>query len=431
MRLNAKWMIAGAGVLVVAGGLPWGVGYVTEQQWQQATAEANSAQPFLKLETEAYRRGLLGSELRGSVSLLNPETGESNRVAFRADVTHGVTGSLMDFEPADGWSAPGMDWFPEEDPRLTLETRLWGTATLELEVPGMSVTDAGTGESLATSGGLARIEISDAGTRAEALVVWPALILSGPEVNVRVSDFRLEQTMNHLSGEVWTGSGEVVVESVSVTPDQEQPVSLSGISVQSSSESVSNGERLDSRVAFEVSDIAFSDETYGPQRVVFALEGLEVAAWSALTESLSAMQALAVSQTPGGQEQFEQQMAVMGQMNTDLRNLAAGGLSVGFPELYITTPEGAVTGSARISHPELTADQKAEMLMVMQRLTGEMNLSLPLTLAEKYPELQLQLAPLIKQGLLVQEGDRLVLDARMKDLVVDVNGVEIPLPPLL
>ena len=429
--MNAKWMIAGAGVLVVAGGLPWVVGYVTEQQWQQATAEVNSAQPFLKLETEAYHRGLLGSEVSGSVSLLNPETGEAKRVAFRADVTHGVTGSLMDFEPADGWSAPGMDWFAEEDPRLTLETRLWGTATLELEVPGMSVTDAGTGESLTSSGGLARIEISDAGTSAEALVVWPALRWSGPEVDVRVSDFRMEQTMNHLSGEVWTGSGEVGVESVSVTPDQEQAVALNGISVQSSSEAVSNGERLDSRVAFEVADIAFSDEAYGPQRLVFALQGLEVAAWSALTESLSAMQALAVTQASGGQAQFEKQMAAVEQMNTAVRNLAAAGFSVGFPELFVTTPEGPVTGSAQISHPELTADQKAEMLMVMQRLAGEMNVSLPLALAEKYPELQLQLAPLIKQGLLVQEGDRLVLEAQMKDLVVDVNGVEIPLPPLL
>lgn len=429
--MNAKWMMAGAGVLVVAGGLPWVVGYVTEQQWQQAMAEVNSAQPFLQMQTEMYDRGILGSELSGSVSLTNPQTGESNRVPFRADVTHGVTGSLMDFEPVDGWSAEGVDWFPEEAPKLTLETRLWGTAVLELEVPAISVADAGTGESLDTSGGFARVEISDAGASAEALMVWPALRLSGPEMDVRVNDFRLEQTMSHLSGEVWTGSGEVMVDSMSVTSGQEPPVALTGLSVQSNSEAVSNGERLDSRVTFEVAGVGLSGDTYGPQRLVFALEGLDVAAWSNLTESLSAMQTLAISQASGGREQFDQQMAAMEQMNTAIRDLAAAGFAFGFPELLITTPEGAVTGSARITHPELTAEQKAEMLMVMQRLTGEMNLSLPLALAETYPELRLQLAPLIKQGLLVQEGDRLVMDAQMKDLMVDVNGVEIPLPPLL
>ena len=429
--MNAKWMIAGAGVLAVAGGLPWVVGYVTEQQWHQATAEVNSAQPFLRMETDNYQRGILGAQFSGSVNLTNPETGESQRLAYRANVTHGVTGSLMDFQPEDGWSADDTDWFSGEEPRLTLETRLWGTAVLELEAPQMTLTDLDSGETLASSGGLARIEISDAGSKADALMVWPAVTLSGPDLDVRVSDFRLEQTMTHLTGEVWTGSGEIVVDSVAVTPATEAPFTLQEISVRSSSEPVSDGERLDSRMAFEVAGVSTADERYGPQRLVFALSGLDVAAWSGLTDSLSSMQALAISQASGGPQQFEQQMAAMQQVNTALRDLAAAGFSIGFPELTITTPEGVVEGSARITHPELTADQKDEMLMVMQQLTGEMDLSLPLALAEEYPEFQLQLAPLIKQGLLVQQGDRLVLDASMKDLMLDVNGVEIPLPPLL
>jgi uncharacterized protein YdgA (DUF945 family) len=102
MRLNAKWMIAGAGVLAVAGGLPWIVGYVTEQQWQQATEEVNSAQPFLRMETENYQRGILSARFNGSVNLTNPETGETQQFAYRATVSHGVTGSLMDFEPEGG-----------------------------------------------------------------------------------------------------------------------------------------------------------------------------------------------------------------------------------------------------------------------------------------------------------------------------------------
>ncbi|MEC7378090.1 MAG: DUF945 family protein, partial [Pseudomonadota bacterium] len=125
--MNAKWMIAGAGVLVVAGALPWGVGYVTQQQWQQATQEVNNSQPFVRLETGEYQRGILGSEVMGTVSLTNPDTGESRRFDFQADVTHGVTGSLMDFEPLGGWSAKGAGWFPDQEPKLTLETRLWGS----------------------------------------------------------------------------------------------------------------------------------------------------------------------------------------------------------------------------------------------------------------------------------------------------------------
>ena len=43
----------------------------------------------------------------------------------------------------------------------------------------------------------------------------------------------------------------------------------------------------------------------------------------------------------------------------------------------------------------------------------------------------MQVAPLIKEGLLVRDGERLVMDGRLQDLVLNVNGVEIPLPPLL
>jgi uncharacterized protein YdgA (DUF945 family) len=328
----------------------------------------------------------------------------------------------MDFEPEEGWSSGDVGWFSGEKPRLTLETRLWGTAVLELEAPQLSVTDADTGETLASSGGQARIGISDAGSQADILMAWPAVTLSGPDLDIRISDFRLEQAMSHLTGGVWTGSGEVVVDSVAVTPAAEAPFTLEKISVRSNSEAVNDGERLNSRLAFEIA---------GVLRLVFALSGLDVAAWSRLTESLSSLQALAITQASGGPRQFEQQMAAMQQVNTAVRDLAAAGFSAGFPELTVATPEGLVEGSARISHPELTADQKGEMLMVMQQLTGEMGLSLPLALAEEYPEFRMQLAPLIKQGLLVRKGDRLVLEASMKDLTLDVNGVEIPLPPLL
>ena len=53
-------MIAGAAVLAVAGAMPWLVGYVTEQQWQQATAEVNRSQSFVRMETGQYRRGRRG-----------------------------------------------------------------------------------------------------------------------------------------------------------------------------------------------------------------------------------------------------------------------------------------------------------------------------------------------------------------------------------
>lgn len=88
-------------------------------------------------------------------------------------------------------------------------------------------------------------------------------------------------------------------------------------------------------------------------------------------------------------------------------------------------------GAVEVSHPELSGQQRDSMLLVMQGLTGSFNFGMPVALAENYPAVRMQVAPLIKQGLLVQNGERLVMDGRMEDLILTVNDVEIPLPPLL
>ena len=83
-----------------------------------------------------------------------------------------------------------------------------------------------------------------------------------------------------------------------------------------------------------------------------------------------------------------------------------------------------------VQHPSLSDDEKDQMMMVMQRLTGNLDVSMPLALVEQHPELGMQVAPLIKQGMVVQEGDRLRIQGTLEDLALDINGNVIPLPPI-
>lgn len=428
--MKTKWIIVGVGVLVVAGVVPWATGYVTEQQWQQVTRELNQSQSLVQVQTGHYNRGILGSELDGVVTVLNPESGEHQKIEYHADVTHGLTGSYMDFEPVHGWQPEDADWF-QEQPGLTLESRLWGTAVLELEVPATAISNAESGESIRASGGVARVEVSDAGSQVDALLVWPQLSFSGPDMAVRVNDFRFEQSMTHLNGDIWVGDMDGKVASTELTPAGQPPITLEGFTANSRMETKDNGGRLGSRLTIAAEQLRLEDEAYGPHKLTFALEDLDVESWSGLTTGMAELQEIALQASDSGDRKaFQQQVAVMGQINTAMRNLAAAGFSVAVPELAVTTPEGEISGSAEIRHPELVNDQSMGMLM-MQRLVGEMNLSIPAKLADNYPVVRMQLAPLVKQGLLVPEGDQLVLAAQLSDMVVDVNGREIPLPPIL
>ncbi len=427
-----KWTIAGAAVLVVAGVAPWGVGYLTEQHWQEATREVNSAQPFLRMQTDKYQRGLLGSEVSGTVTLLDPATGESNEFEFEVKVSHGVTGSYLDFRPTQGWQPDGAEWFPEADPKLTLETRVWGSATLELQAPVTQIDHPMSGGSFRSSGGLARLDIGSMGEKANMLMVWPAVVVVGPAMNVSIENIQLEQSLAWLSGDIWTGSGTMTVESVTLQGLQPEPLTLSGLSLTSHSEADRKGERLDSTMLLALDSVAFEDEAFGPHRMEVAVDGLDVASWNAFSAVMTEMQTMA--QPPAGQSpqaSFEQQMAMMQRFSDSVRGLAAAGFSAGIRELSLATPEGPVQGNLELSHPELSDSERANMLMVMQQLTGSLDFSMPLALAEDYPEVRMQVAPLIKQGLLVESGDQLVMAGRMENLVLDINGLEIPLPPLL
>ena len=127
--MKKQWMVAGAAVLAVGVAAPWAVGYVTEQQWQRVTADVNQAQPLFKLQTRDYDRGYMGAEFAGTITIQDPDTGDEHSFDYQARVSHGVTGSLIDFTPPPELGAEVEKIFPDEKPRLTLETRLWGTGS--------------------------------------------------------------------------------------------------------------------------------------------------------------------------------------------------------------------------------------------------------------------------------------------------------------
>ncbi|WP_297793145.1 DUF945 family protein [uncultured Marinobacter sp.] len=428
--MKKTWMILGGGLLLVGAVAPWGVGWVTEQQWQDVTTEVNAAQPFVRLETRDYRRGYLSARFEGTLTLEDPASEDVHQIEYEARVSHGVTGSLLDFAPLSGLPEEAADLFPDEKPRLTLETRLWGAAIAELTVPALSVTHDETGETLNISGGFARVDINGGGSAADIVMVWPGMVLDTPDLQVRLRDFQLEQTLQHLRGEVWTGEGEAGLQSVELISGSQAPLRMEGFRMTSETWPTDNDRSVNSEAVATLEAVTSDGESFGPQRLEFVMNGLHVDSWSELTSAMTDLQVAALDNQAGSPAAFEQQLDSMNRLSGALLDLAAEGFSFGFPDISLVTPEGEVNGELMVGHPTLSDQERSQMLMVMQRLTGHMELSLPLALAENHPDLMMQLAPLIKEGMMTRNGDRLSMSAQLKDLSVNVNGTVIPLPPL-
>lgn len=180
--------------------------------------------------------------------------------------------------------------------------------------------------------------------------------------------------------------------------------------------------------------IASQDDVSGPYEVGFAMENMEVEAWNRLVDSFTDLRKLNSVQpnsVASRQALVEQQMNLMMSISNAVKELAGAGMSLGFPTLSVTTPHGEVSGNLMLRHPDLSDDDQAAMTLVMQRLTGEFSIAIPVALAEAEPRLMTELLPLIEQDLMVRDNDIFRLKAELKDLEVNVNGQIIPLPPMI
>lgn len=430
--MKTQWMVVGVVALGIGAVAPWGVGYYTERQWQGVENGFNDAQTMLRLETRNYDRGYMSSSLRGSITFVAPESGEQHSFDYQAQVSHGVTGSLMDFSATEGRGAGAGRFFPDEKPRLTLETRVWGTATVELTVPDVDVTDADSGQTLNISRGYGRAEIGSAGSQVDILVDWPGMKMKGHDGRIEVQDLQMDQSLEHLTGDLWLGGGELTLASLQIAAPGEPALSFDGLTMTSDSNASADASRLNGDSSIRLDRVAAYGSEFGPHEIQIRFDGLDVASLDEISTALNDMQqaAMASATDPNPQAVMQQQMQSFQRVSSAMMGLAAEGFSLGFPKIDLSTPEGPITGSLSVSHPELSDDEKNQAMMVMQGLTGRFDLSMPAVLVDKNQALAMQVAPMIKQGMVVQEGERLTMEGSLKDMALDINGNVLPLPPL-
>ncbi|MDX1634535.1 MAG: DUF945 family protein [Marinobacter sp.] len=427
-----KWIFAAALVLVAGLAAPWGVGALTEQQWQQTQALLQQ-QPMMTMETRRYERGYTGAEVAGTLGFDSPDSGETLTLAYQGEIRHGLWGSELTLR----FGSTDDEWvqvlFPDQRPTLRADFKAWGSADLNFILPAFEAVEPATGESIASSELVLAGTLFDQGNGFDLTLDWPGLVARGPNATMTVNDVTMSQTMNRLRGDVWTGEAALRVDRFTARLEGEPEVSAQGLAIDSKTEAGADGERFTGVTGLTLNRVRSEGEEAGPFRMDFELRDFQVDAWNRLLGAFTRLQMTAVAPDAGlsRQQRIEQQVQAMENLSAGLKSLAAAGMSFGFPSVSLSFPEGEVTGEVMLSHPELGADQADQLELVMQRLTGVMTWRLPAALVASEPALMAELAPLVEQGLVVREGDVYRVDARLQDLELNVNGRIIPLPPMI
>ncbi|MFC4259920.1 DUF945 family protein [Marinobacter lacisalsi] len=421
------WIMAGGVVVVAAVAAPWAVGMLTEQHWQSATAQFNESQPFFVMETGQFDRGYLSSTASGQLYVVDPDTGERHAMGWTGDVTHGLTSStiLFNFDLPEDEEFDRI--FPDEQPTVKVTTSAWGSSLVELDVPAIDYTDEASGETLNMSRGYATLEVSSDGETLDVDSQWPGMVLRTADARVSLENLNLEQQSTLLTGKLWTGEGSVTLDKLSIAARDEPEVILEGLEVASSSEALNDDKAFSATVTTSLDQVVYGDESYGPHSLEVQLKEMDVAAWNELLEAVETAQELAISAGNDPQKAFEQQMQATMAVTGSLEKLMARGMTL-ITNLDIASPEGPVTGHLRVFHPEQPDTDRVPLMLIAQTIEGEMNLKIPVALGEEYPELGSQIMPMVVQGALVEEGDFYVMDASLKNMTVNLNGQEMPIP---
>jgi uncharacterized protein YdgA (DUF945 family) len=422
-------------VLIVAAGIaaPWAVGALTEQRWSQTEANLNSQQPMVQIETRSYDRGYASAKVEGMLRLQLPGADERIMLPYEGQVSHGLTSSTIDFDFGAGDSEIVQQLFPDQRPTLTATVNAWGTIDVDLMIPAMMIEDDTVEGSLSVSKLEARLGVSDDGNQVEVSVTWPGMVATDAEASFTLEDVELNQSMSRLDGDVWIGDGTLSIEYVVARLADAPEVVFTNLDLESATTAGDNDKRFTVESRLNIEKAGAGDHASGPFLTRFAMRDVNVAAWNALLANVTELQMLNSTQVAGlsRQAMMEQQMQAMDAVTKSLKTLVFSGISFGFPEISLKFAEGSFIGDAMFSHPELEASAVNGQTLIMEQLTGEANLRIPTSLVEVQPTLQQQVAPLLQQGLLVEDGDDLVLEARMEDLAVDINGNVMPLPPVM
>ncbi|BES73497.1 hypothetical protein RE428_45150 [Marinobacter nanhaiticus D15-8W] len=428
-----KWILAGAVVLVVVVAAPYGVGVLTEQYWSQATQQLNSEQPFLQVVTEEYDRGFFGGDIAGEIRVTDPETGDTWPIGFDGEVSHGVLGSEVTLTPVVEDDEGLQRLFPEESPKLTLSTWLWGTLEADLNVPAINVEDDDTGETLNAAEAYGWAKISDAGDHVELQLNWPGAVVRSETVKMSFDNLQLAQEADRISGNLWSGEGEMTLDSAEFLETDQTAVTLENLKLTGQTTPDDDSTHLSSHSELTLDNVKVNDETYGPHRIVMDIGNLDVAAWTEFQEVAADIQAMKTQMDPtlSGQEMYQQQMIMMQRFSQAAKNVAAAGLTIGMPEIDMQAPSGGITGHWELSHPTVPENERAQMPLIVQQLRGELALAVPVALFESRPGLAQDMEGLVQQGFLVRDGDVYRIDAKLADMTLKVNEQAFPVPPLI
>lgn len=429
-----KWVGAGlVGVGAMALGGPYLSGTEAETQYHQAIKSLNK-QAGITAVSESYDKGYLSADVLTIITIDRTELDEElpQEITLSTHISHGIysVNAVTHLLLGDTATTEFKEILGDKPPiEIITKINVLGDASIVATTPKIDFTKADSDETVSISVFEMTLDVPSDYKQVKANVSWPGMSVSGSDgAALVVGPFSMQQTGSQLTDYLWTSDMSMTLDSISGTDDG-QTFDLKQLKLSSLTEEASEG-RINSSFEMAVDSVKLNDDEFRNQKLVFTLSDLAVKEFDALMETFDKLEETAQIGDP--QQQAMAQMEQFSRIGQDVTALFNKGLKIDISELFVNTPKGDVNGMLHLEQPESDVVNNAGPGALLQTTKGNLLLTVPVLLLEGgTPEMQQQLDALLAQNFIVKEGDVYKTEAILENMIINVNGTELPLPPLM
>ncbi|MCP5161323.1 MAG: DUF945 family protein [Hahellaceae bacterium] len=419
-----KWMATGAlGLLGVAVAGPMATGLFAEKKIEQLVATLNK-QSQLEARLVSYDRGYLESAIEVDLIPLFPNA-SSETMRLNVHLSHGISSVQGEVKlNAPESMMDDRDFQQAFQGRPLIQAEIKGGLFTGIEVaattPDISFQDEASVVSVSPLD--FRLSLPVSLKAMDAVMVWQGMKIDLGDEKIHVGAVKLTQVAERITKHIWDGEATLSLSGLLLNADgthfELDDMMMSSVTAQS------GDDRIDSGWDLSVKRVNLEGREFVNQALNFAFKNIAMKEFDALLASVSLLDSVSDSEDPAVQaEQAEKRFQDVQLAGTALMKRGI----VVETSLRSETPEGLMSGNASLIQPP---QENADTSPLVTHTQGAFGLSVPARLIMWLPNGEQQIAALIEQNLMVQEGQMLKAEARLADSIITLNGQQIPVPPL-
>lgn len=364
-------------LLGAAAAAPFWFGMETEKHYQQMIQEL-AKNTGAAIDNRSYERGWLRSRAEAVIAWpgLPADLTVTHEIAHGPLALDKLLAGELSFAPANAFINSRATFSPSKGaseqektlarqlPPVNAETviSLTGDAEMDLTVPpAKKMGKDGSGFNWRGLSG--KITVRQGGNQVMTELQSPGLVVARAVSEFSVSQIRLNSDHTATRG-VMLGTTTLHIGKVGIGPD----IDLKGLRLIASAKPA--GPNVDTTVNYQIKELLVNTASYGPGQLTLVLRKLDAAALRRYEQQVNAL-----SRRNLPKEQVDMQTAA-----ETMKLIAA--LSKKAPELEVTklsfaTPEGELSGAAKIVLDGSELDLAQNMMLIVRALRGELELSIP------------------------------------------------------